>query len=68
MWGEIDSCIKPASPEPYEPHSGGTEDEDKMDQNASEPSNPCESPQTHVIDHVRTFLKPTFYIYKVKYL
>ncbi|XP_034154342.2 coiled-coil domain-containing protein 97 isoform X1 [Pangasianodon hypophthalmus] len=40
MWGEIESCIKPASPAPYEPDSGGTEDEDKMDQCASEPSNP----------------------------
>lgn len=51
MWGEIDSCIEPASPAPYEPHIAETEDEDEMDQHASEPSNPTA--------HVRTFLKPT---------
>ncbi|XP_053348327.1 coiled-coil domain-containing protein 97 [Clarias gariepinus] len=40
MWGEIEPCISPASPAPCEPHSDVlSEDEDSMDQCASEPSN-----------------------------
>ncbi|XP_047663843.1 coiled-coil domain-containing protein 97 isoform X2 [Tachysurus fulvidraco] len=40
MWGEIDSCTKPESPEPCQPCSDGTEDENTMDQCSSEPSTP----------------------------
>lgn len=54
MWGEIEPCISPASPAspaPCEPHSNVlSEDEDSMDQCASEPSN--------LTAHVRTFLAP----------
>lgn len=40
MWGEIDSYIKPDSPAHCETQSAGIEYEDKMDQDASEPSTP----------------------------
>lgn len=61
MWGEIDSCIKPASSASCEPHNGETEDEDEMDQYASEPSTPTAYVRTFFF--LNFFFKPpTFYL------